>query len=82
MVNVGIEKFLLFWIRCEAKVDEPGTDGETILRETLLACERRGDAMRCVEGGRIVWRATPRMRSKLNDLACDPWSECDGKHYE
>jgi hypothetical protein len=82
-MTLRINRILRFWIECEYR-ENRGTDAgrsraqliATILREY----EEAGDAMRYLNAdGRIAWKATPKMLSKLADAereAKDDLSDC------
>ncbi len=61
--------------------DRDFVDRDRVFSETLVELENEGDVMRCLNSaGRVVWRATPRLRDYLNDLKLD--AEADLEHED
>jgi hypothetical protein len=66
-----MSRILRFWVDVECAVfknrgpDRPKTEG---IAQILRAYEEAGDAMRFLNAdGRVAWRATPRMLTRLAD---------------
>ena len=58
------------WARLGRVGDFP--DRDVVFAEALAELENEGDVMRRLNSaGRVVWRATPRLRDYLNDLKLD-----------
>ena len=70
-----MEKTLRFWVdvACEhIKRDHPNLTKRQLLAQILQQYERRGDAMRYLNGdGKIAWKASPRFLMMLADAERD-----------
>jgi hypothetical protein len=70
-MQIPMSRILRFWVECELNdVKDEGPDRPRIelLAQILRAYEEAGDAMRFLNaGGRISWKATPRMLTRLAD---------------
>jgi hypothetical protein len=75
-------KVLRFWVNCEYQHVKNETVGSTrtqLITEILRKFEESGDAMRYLNSeGRIAWKATPEMLTRLADAeqeVLDDWEE-------
>jgi hypothetical protein len=70
-MKLRMSRVLRFWINVEYEdIENQGPDRPRteVIAQTLRAYEEAGDAMRFLNGdGRISWKATPRMLSRLAD---------------
>ena len=70
-----MEKTLRFWVdvACEhIKRDHPNLTKRQLVAQILQQYERRGDAMRYLNGdGKIAWKASPRFLMMLADAERD-----------
>jgi hypothetical protein len=70
-----MEKTLRFWVdvACEhIKRDHPNLTKRQLVAQILQQYERRGDAMRFLNGnGKIAWKASPRFLTMLADAERD-----------
>jgi hypothetical protein len=68
-------KVLRFWIECaipDSRTQDPGHPRTGLIAKILREYEACGDAMRYVDArGRVAWKATPRMLSRLADAERD-----------
>ena len=64
-------KALRFWVECDVpdyRARNPGLTKLELILQILREFEGAGDAMRYLNaGGRVAWKATPRMLSRLAD---------------
>jgi hypothetical protein len=64
-------KVLRFWVECEfddVKDQGPSRRKSDVLAQILREFEEAGDAMRYLNAdGRVAWKATPRMLTRLAD---------------
>jgi hypothetical protein len=76
-----MSKTLKFWVdvACEQrKTRTPSKSKRALVADVLLEFEEAGDAMRYLNSdGRIVWKATARMVSRLADAERDATDELD-----
>ena len=70
-MKTRIDKILRFWVDCEYQTtrgDNKGCTRSQQIANILREFEKAGDAMRYVAAhGRIAWKATPNMMTKLAD---------------
>jgi hypothetical protein len=70
-----IDKTLKFWVHVACayiKREHRNLTNRQLVAQVLLEYERRGDAMRCLNGhGKIFWKASPRFLSMLSDAERD-----------
>jgi hypothetical protein len=63
-----MSRILRFWIECELPDYRAKNPRTTLIAQILRAYEEAGDAMRFLNGdGRVSWKATPRMLTRLAD---------------
>jgi hypothetical protein len=66
-----MSKTLRFWVECDVadrQEGRPEKDGFELIAQILRKYEACGDAMRYLNRkGRIAWKATPRMLTRLAD---------------
>jgi hypothetical protein len=64
-------KALRFWVKCEyadRHEGAPDKSGSELISQILHEFEEAGDAMRYLTAdGRLAWKATPRMLTRLAD---------------
>jgi hypothetical protein len=71
-------KTLRFWVECALDTDDAGYGEEDQVARVLQRFEAAGDAMRYVRAdGKIGWKATPAMLTKLRDAERDAEEELD-----
>jgi hypothetical protein len=82
MMIFRMTKVLRFWVNCEYQHVKNETVGSTrtqLITEILRKFEESGDAMRYLNSeGRIAWKATPSMVTRLADAereVLDDWEE-------
>jgi hypothetical protein len=70
-LTLRMAKTLRFWVKCEyadRHEEAPDKSGSEIISEILREFEEAGDAMRYLNAdGRVAWKATPRMLTRLAD---------------
>jgi len=80
-----MSKCLRFWVECEFDDIEdqdpgPGRSKSELIAQILREFEEAGDAMRFLNAsGRVAWKATPRMLTRLADAereARDDLADC------
>jgi hypothetical protein len=78
-----MSRILRFWVDVEyddIRDQAPGRPRTELIAAILCEFEEAGDAMRYLDAhGRVVWRPTPRMLSRLADAeqeARDDLAEC------
>jgi hypothetical protein len=80
-MNLRLSKTLKLWVdvACEQrKARNPGRSRRALIAEVLVEFERAGDAMRYLNrDGRIAWKATASMLSRLADAERDAKDELD-----
>jgi hypothetical protein len=80
-VRVQISNTLKFWVdvACEQrKTRTPSKSKHALIAQVLLEFEEAGDAMRYLDRkGRIYWKATESMASRLADAERDAKDELD-----
>jgi hypothetical protein len=71
IMKFRMSKVLRFWVECELpdyQAKDPDRPRTEVIAQILRAYEESGDAMRFLNAsGRISWKATPRMLSRLAD---------------
>jgi hypothetical protein len=82
-MKLRMSKILRFWIDCDCEAGQEEHVGWTRLprlAEILRRYEEVGDAMRHLDAkGRVAWKATPRMLTRLTDAEReveDDWADC------
>jgi hypothetical protein len=74
-MKLRMNKTLQFWIDVAyeyIKRHHPNLTRRQLVAQILREYERRGDALRCLDGhGRVVWKASPRFLSMLSDAERD-----------
>ena len=64
-------KVLRFWVECEGPdygAEKSGLAKSELIAQILREFEEAGDAMRSLDRkGRVAWKATPRVLSRLAD---------------
>jgi hypothetical protein len=79
VMKIRITKTLKFWVDVECenrKNHSANTSGEPLVAKILQEWEEAGEAMRFVDRkGRISWKATPSMLSRLADAERDAKDE-------
>jgi hypothetical protein len=80
-MKIRMDRTLQFWVDVAAehlKRDHPNLTKRQLVAQILREYERRGDAMRCLnKRGRIVWKASPRFLSILEDAERDALDDLD-----
>ena len=76
-----MDTILRFWVECSyddrRRENTKGTKTELIV-EILRDYERACDAMRCLDDrGKIAWKASRSMLSRLADAECDAHDELE-----
>jgi hypothetical protein len=70
-----MDKTLRFWVDVtyeDLKRNHPNLTKRQLVAQILREYERRGDALRCLNGhGKIFWKASPRFLSMLSDAERD-----------
>ena len=78
-MKLRISKILRFWAdaACEQRKARGLAKGkQTLVAEVLQEWEQAGEAMRYLNrGGRIAWKATPKMLARLADAERDAKDE-------
>jgi hypothetical protein len=76
-------KVLRFWVQCDCPdywAQDPSSSKAEVIAQILREFEAAGDAMRYLNAdGRVAWKATPRMLSRLADTereATDDLADC------
>jgi hypothetical protein len=78
MMTIHMNKTLRFWVECALETDGNGHGEEKQVAHVLQEFEEAGDAMRYVRAdGKIGWKATPDMLTKLRDARRDAEDESD-----
>ena len=66
-----VTKVLRFWVECDVpdyRAPNPGLTKSELIAQILREFEEAGDAMRFLNvEGRVGWKATPRMLTRLAD---------------
>jgi hypothetical protein len=82
-MKIRITKVLRFWVDVEyddVKNQAPGRRKTEMIAKILREFEEAGDAMRYLDArGRVAWKATPRMMTRLADAeqeAMDDLADC------
>ena len=74
-MKLHMDKTLRFWVDVAydaIKSDHDNVTKQQLLAQILLQYERRGDAMRYLNGkGKIAWKASPLFLTKLADAERD-----------
>jgi hypothetical protein len=74
-MKLRMDKTLRFWVDVayeHIKRDHPNLTKGQLVTQILREYERRGDALRCLNGhGEIFWKASPRFLSMLADAERD-----------
>jgi hypothetical protein len=74
-----MNKTLRFWVECALDTKDDSHGEEDQVAGILQKFEEVGDAMRFVRvDGKIGWKATPAMLTKLRDAERDAEVELDG----
>jgi acid phosphatase class B len=80
-MKLRMTKTLRFWANVaaeHAKSDLPKLTKRQLVAQILREYERRGDAMRCLNGqGKISWKASPRFLSMLGEAERDALDDLD-----
>jgi hypothetical protein len=70
-MKIRMTKALRFWVECDVpdyRAKDPDRTKLELIAQILREFEEVGDAMRYVDGnGRVAWKATPRMLTRLAD---------------
>jgi hypothetical protein len=70
-MKISMSRILRFWVDVEyeaAKNQDPSRAKSELIAAILREFEQAGDAMRFLNAsGRVAWKATPRMLSRLAD---------------
>jgi hypothetical protein len=66
-----MSRILRFWVECDVpdyRARNPDSAKSELIAEILCEFEEAGDAMRFLNAdGRVAWKATPRMLTRLAD---------------
>jgi hypothetical protein len=66
-----MSRMLRFWVGCDVpdyRARNPGLTKSALIAQILREFEEAGDAMRYLTAdGRVAWKATPRMLTRLAD---------------
>jgi hypothetical protein len=66
-----MSRILRFWVECDVpdyRARNPGLGKSELILQILREFEEAGDAMRFLNAdGRVAWKATPRMLTRLAD---------------
>jgi hypothetical protein len=80
-MKLHMDKTLRFWVDVaydEIKLDHIDLTKRQLIAQILRQCERRGDAMRCLDNrGKIAWKASPRFLTMLADAERDAQDELE-----
>ena len=72
-------KVLRFWVECEFsdyRAQHSSLTKSELIAAILQEFEGAGDAMRFLNaGGRVAWKATPRMLTRLADAEREAWDD-------
>ncbi len=70
-MNIRMSRILRFWVECDVpdyRARNPGSARSELIAQILREFEEAGDAMRYLDvDGRVAWKATPRMLTRLAD---------------
>jgi hypothetical protein len=82
-MKLRMSRILRFWVDFEydaVKNQDPDRSRSDLIAQILGEFEEAGDAMRCLDAdGRVGWKATPRMLTRLADAereASDDLADC------
>jgi hypothetical protein len=75
-----MDRTLRFWVDVayeNIKSDHPKITKRQLVAQILRQYERRGDAMRYLDAGKIAWKASPRFLTMLADAERDARDELE-----